>query len=71
MLNNECTMCGMKDIPLTTVGVEGETQVCESCLDSFYVRCDSCGEYWLDDPDFGAEMIETEDGRMICPHCAG
>ena len=64
----DCTMCEAQGVEVKVI--DEATQVCAECLDSFFFRCDKCGEFWLDDPDIGAEAFETDEGEILCPHCA-
>lgn len=40
-----------------------ERQVCYSCREDGYTRCDHCGEYHAD------SVMERVDGRDVCPDC--
>lgn len=59
-----CTDCGKADCHLTII--DEVTAVCDQCLDSRFIQCDECGEYW---DDFAVEFTYTEDDRCICEYC--
>lgn len=59
-----CSDCGKENADL--IILDDVDQVCEQCLDSGYIQCDVCGEYWA---DWSVEFTYTDDGRTICQNC--
>lgn len=59
-----CTRCEKDNCQLTII--DDIERVCDECLDTFFTRCDDCGEYW---DDSYVEFFVTTDDRLICEHC--
>lgn len=56
-----CTNCGKQ--ALLTI-LDDVDWVCEECLDSLFIQCDICGEYYD-----GIEFYDIDD-KCVCEYCA-
>ena len=59
-----CSDCGKENAEL--IILDDADRVCEDCLESSYIQCDVCGEYY---GDAAIEFTYLDDGRTVCEYC--